>query len=360
VVEVCITVCVHFIRWISMSDVPDPARFYLGIDLGGTNIKSGVVDDSGRVLSAVSLPTQADRGPNVGLDNLAEVGRRAVEASGVSWDQITGVGLGSPGTMDIKAGMLLQPPNLPGWDNLPIRRLLADRLKKPTVFQNDGNAAAYGEHWTGAGKGAHSLVMFTLGTGIGGGIVIDGSILEGEHSHGAECGHIVIDMENARQCSCGAYGHLEAYASATSLVKRAREALAQNHQPSRLRDGDPAAITSQTIAEAAAAGDDLARRLMRDTAHYLAVGAVTLMHTIDPDLVLFGGGMINAGESLLADIRESVHRMAFPIPAAKTRIEYAQLGGEAGLVGAAGWARKVLSQSSPSSLSSQTRPLSSS
>ena len=323
-----------------------PTPFYLGIDLGGTNIKSGVVDDNGRVLSTISVATQADRGPQVGLDNLADAGNRAVEASGLGWDQIAGVGLGSPGTMDLKAGMLLEPPNLPGWDNLPIRQLLSERLKKPTVLQNDGNAAAFGEYWTGAGKNVHSLVMFTLGTGIGCGIVIDGLILEGRHSHGAECGHIIIQMENARQCSCGAYGHLEAYASATALVKRAQEALAQEEEPSRLREVDPGSITSRAIAEAAAAGDTLARRLMRETAHYLAVGAVSLMHTIDPDLVLFGGGMINAGESLLEDIRGDVRQMAFPIPAAKTRIEFAKLGEEAGFVGAAGWARKVLSRPS--------------
>ncbi|MGP0068181.1 MAG: ROK family protein [Isosphaeraceae bacterium] len=323
-----------------------PTPFYLGIDLGGTNIKSGVVDENGRVLSTISVATQADRGPEVGLDNLAEAGNRAVEASGVGWEQIAGVGLGSPGTMDLKEGMLLEPPNLPGWDNLPIRQLLSERLKKPTVLQNDGNAAAFGEYWTGAGKDVHSLVMFTLGTGIGCGIVIDGLILEGRHSHGAECGHIIIQMDNARRCSCGAYGHLEAYASATALVKRAQEALAEGTEPSRLRDIDPETITSRAISEAAAAGDSLARRLMRETARYLAVGAVSLMHTIDPDLVLFGGGMINAGESLLEDIRRDVREMAFPIPAAKARIAFAQLGEEAGFVGAAGWARKVLSRPS--------------
>ncbi len=320
-----------------------PAPFhYLGIDLGGTNIKSGVVDDDGRVLSAVKIPTEAALGADAGLDRLAEAGRRAIAQSGLSWDRIAGVGLGSPGTMDLPAGMLLDPPNLPGWQNFPIRDRLADRLGKPVVFQNDGNSAAFGEYWTGAGRGVQSLVLFTLGTGIGGGFVIDGLIHEGRHSHGAECGHIIIEVEDGRICSCGAEGHLEAYASATALVKRAREALEQDDAPSRLRQLDPEAITSRTIAEAAAAGDALAERLMRDTARYLAVGAVSLMHTIDPDLILFGGGMINAGQPLLDEIRRNVRRMAFPIPAAKTRIEFAQLGEHAGFVGAAGWARKVL------------------
>jgi glucokinase len=329
-----------------MSAVSGPPPFYLGIDLGGTSIKSGVVDDQGRPLSWIRVETEAERGPEAGLDRLTEAGRRAVAASGIDWDQVAGVGLGSPGTMDIGAGMLLEPPNLPGWNNLPIRQLLSERLQKPTVLQNDANAAAYGEFWTGAGKDAHSLVMFTLGTGIGCGIVLDGLILEGRHSHGAECGHIIIQMENARPCSCGAYGHLEAYASATALVKRALEALEAGATPSRLRELDPEALTSRAISEAAEAGDELAGRLMRDTAHYLAVGAVCLMHTIDPDLVLFGGGMINAGESFLNAIRHDIRQMAFPIPAAKARIEYASLGEEAGFVGAAGWARRVLSRAS--------------
>jgi glucokinase len=329
-----------------MSAEDGPASHYLGIDLGGTNIKSGVVDDDGRVLSSVSVPTEALQGAKAGLDHLAEAGHRAVEASGVPWDRIAGVGLGSPGTMDIQAGLLLEPPNLPGWENMPIRDLLAERLGKPTVLQNDGNAAAFGEYWTGAGKGAHSLVMFTLGTGIGGGVVIDGRIHEGRHSHGAECGHIIIEMDGGRICSCGQVGHLEAYASATSLVKRAHEALDRDDQPSLLRRLDRAAVTSRAIAEAAAAGDALADRLMRETARYLAVGAVTMMHTVDPDLILFGGGMINAGRPLLDEIRRNVRAIAFPIPAAKTRIEFAELGDEAGFVGAAGWARKVLNPAS--------------
>ena len=313
--------------------------FYLGIDLGGTNIKSGVVDDAGRPMSSVSLETDADRGPTVGIHNLAEAGRRAVTASGLSWDQITGVGLGSPGTMDLSQGMLLEPPNLPGWNQLPIRDLLAKELVKQTVLQNDANAAAYGEYWAGAGRNTRSLVLFTLGTGIGCGIVEEGRIVEGRHSHGAECGHIIIQMDQGRQCSCGAFGHLEAYASATALVKRAIEALEADTSHSLLRKIPPDDLTSRAINEAANEGDSLARRLMRETAHYLAVGAVCLMHTIDPDIVLFSGGMIAAGPPFLEEIRNDIKAMAFPTPAKSCRVEYAELGGDAGFIGAAGCAR---------------------
>jgi glucokinase len=329
-----------------MSAVPRSSPFCLGIDLGGTNIKSGVVDDAGHALSSVSLETHAELGPEAGLDNLVAAADLAVRESGLGWDQIAAVGLGSPGTMDLELGLLLEPPNLPGWINMPIRQQLSDRLKKPTVLQNDANAAAYGEYWVGAGKGTRSLVMFTLGTGIGCGIVVDGVIIEGRHSHGAECGHIIIQMHNARQCSCGAFGHLEAYASATALVKRALEALGSDDIPSSLRALEGDELTSRAISEAAEAGDHLAHRLMRETAHYLAVGAVCLMHTIDPDIVLFGGGMIAAGVPFLEDIRSDIRTMAFPVPAAHTRIEYAELGGEAGFIGAAGCARMALKRMS--------------
>jgi glucokinase len=319
---------------------------FLGIDLGGTNIKSGVVDDEGRVLSSISLKTQPEHGPVVGLDHLVAAGEQAVAHSGIDWEQIAFAGLGSPGTMDIDAGMLLEPPNLPGWDNLPIRRLLSERLGKPVVLQNDANAAAYGEYWAGAGKNTRSLVMFTLGTGVGGGIVIGGTILQGRHSHGGELGHLIIEAKNGRRCSCGGYGHLEGYASATSLVQRTIEALQASADPSVLRSIKTGELSSRVISEAAQAGDALGLRLMRETAHYLAVGAVSAMHAIDPDIVVFGGGMIAAGIAFLEDIRAGVRAMAFPVPAAHTRIEYAQLGSDAGFIGAAGCARAELKRNS--------------
>ncbi len=316
--------------------------FFLGIDLGGTQIKAGVVDDKGRKIHAIDpIPTEAARGPEVGLDNLAEAGRKAVEGSGIEWDAIAGVGLGSPGTMDIRAGKLLDPPNLPGWTDWPIRQRLAERLGKATVLQNDANAAAYGEYWVGAGRDVRSLVMFTLGTGIGCGIVDEGRIVEGRHSHGGESGHIIVQMDGGRTCSCKKTGHLEAYASATAVVERAVEAIASEPGSALARLHARKELSSKSISDAAEAGDPLALRLMDETARYLAVGATSLMHTIDPDLVLFGGGMIAAGPGFLAAIRSYIQQLAFPIPARETRVDYAGLGGDAGFIGAAGCARIV-------------------
>ncbi len=322
-----------------MNDEVRRPPYYLGIDLGGTFIKSGVVDDDGQPFASLSLETNAHLGAEAGLKSLAEAARRAVAASKLDWSQIAAVGLGSPGTMDIHSGMLLEPPNLPGWENLPIRDLLGQMLGKPTVLQNDANAAAYGEYWAGTGRNAQSMVMFTLGTGIGCGIVENGRIIEGRHSHGAECGHIIIQMENGRRCSCGQYGHLEAYASATAVVKRVEEALERGERSTLRQYYEAGTLTAANVDMEADRGDEMARRLMRETAHCLAVGAVSLMHTIDPDLVVFGGGMIAAGMEFLDAIRADIRAMAFPTCAAKTRVEYAELGGDAGFIGAAGCAR---------------------
>src|SRR5438094_5494168 len=199
---------------------------YVGLDVGGTSMKGGVVDDAGRPLSAVSLPTEAQRGQEFGLERMCETIRQAVAAAELRLDQIAAIGVATPGTMDIPAGIILDPPNLKPWRNVPVRDHVHKVFKIPTAFQNDANAAAFGEFWAGAGRDIHSMVLFTLGTGVGGGIIIGDIVLEGEHSHGAELGHMKIEVTNPRQCGCGRWGCLEAYASATAVVSRAQEALA--------------------------------------------------------------------------------------------------------------------------------------
>src|SRR5438067_6016513 len=208
---------------------------YVGLDVGGTSMKGGVVDDDGRPLGSVSLPTEAYKGQQHGLQRMAETIRAAIQAARVPPEQIAAIGVATPGTMDIPAGIILDPPNLKPWQNVPVRQYVQDAFGVPTAFQNDANAAAYGEFWIGAGRDVHSMVLFTLGTGVGGGIVIGDMVLEGEHSHGAELGHMKIEMTNPRVCGCGRLGCLEAYASATAVVKRATEALAPRSVKSTLR-----------------------------------------------------------------------------------------------------------------------------
>jgi glucokinase len=313
--------------------------YFVGLDVGGSTMKGGVVDDTGKPLSAINLPTEAERGQEFGLARMAETIRAATDAAGLTMDRIAAVGVATPGLMDIPAGIILDPPNLRPWKNVPVRQHIADRFGLPTAFQNDANAAAMGEFWAGAGRTASSMVLFTLGTGIGGGIVIDGKVLEGRHSHGAELGHIAIEMTHPRLCGCGRRGCLEAYASATAVVQRTREALAHEPGCSALRQLKE--LTAKSIFDAA--GEDaIARRIVEETAHYLAVGAVTMMHTIDPDLVVFGGGMISAGPGFLGLIRKHIHLLAFPIPAERTEVRYAELGADAGFIGAAACGRQLL------------------
>jgi glucokinase len=273
----------------------------------------------------------------------------AAEEVGVDRNRIVAAGLGTPGTMDIPAGMLLQPVNLKGWDMFPIRDRLAAHLGMHVTFANDAGAAAYGEFWVGSGRDYRSMVLFTLGTGIGCGIIIDGFSIDGEHSHGAECGHIIIDYrDDAPTIPTGQRGHLEAFASATALIRRTHEALDAGRASSladrRLR-GDE--ITPLVVAEEAEEGDALSLEIIMDTARFMGIGVVTLMHTIDPAAVVLGGAMTfgghesELGRKFLARIREEVKRRAFPTLAANTVIDYAQVGGDAGFIGAAGLAREA-------------------
>jgi glucokinase len=320
------------------------SAYYVGLDVGGTTMKAGVVDDSARPLSAVSLPTEAHRGQEFGLQRMGETMCQAVAAAGLTLDRIAGLGVAVPGMLDIPAGTILFSPNFQTWKNVRVREHIEKAFGKPTAFQNDANAAAVGESWAGAGRGVASMVLFTLGTGVGGGIVLDGKVLEGRHSHGAELGHMKIEMSRPRRCGCGRDGCLEAYASATAVVKRTHEALNEQPGSSSLHDLLRVAgeLTARDVFAAAAQGDELAGRMVEETAFYLAVGAMNLMHAIDPDMVVFGGGMTAAGEGFLERIRQHVRELAFPVPAERTEIRYAQLGTDAGFIGAAGCARQVV------------------
>jgi len=321
--------------------------FFVGLDLGGTSIKVGLVDDQGRSLSWHSIPTATEKGPEDAARRMGEAVLKAIADAGLKPEQVGRVGLGSPGTMDIPAGMLINPVNLKGWDNFPIRDRVSHHAGLPVSFTNDAAAAAYGEFWIGSGQDFHSLVLLTLGTGIGCGIIIGDLSIDGENSHGAECGHIIIDCaENARLCGCGQSGHLEAYASATAVIKRTQELLDQGRKTSIAdrvkKDGG---LTPKLIAEEAEKGDALATEIVMETARYLGIGVVSLMHTIDPNGVLLGGAMTfggngtELGRQFLARVKQEVKRRAFPVLAARTGIDFALLGGDAGYIGAAGIAR---------------------
>ena len=320
---------------------------YVGLDVGGTTMKAAAVTDAGQPLSEPAvMDTHPERGQIAGLETMCETIRRAIAAAKLNLTDIAAIGVATPGLMDIKAGLILDPPNLKPWKNVPVRDHIQKAFNKPTIYQNDANAAAYGEFWVGIGQEAKSMVLFTLGTGVGGGIILGDVIVEGEHSHGGELGHLRIDRPDCgRLCGCGARGCLEAYASATNVVKRAREDLAAWRGETQLRkfytanDDD---FTSKDVFDLAEAGDALALQIVDDTAYYLALGACAVIATVDPEMIVFGGGMVAAGEWFREKIEAHVRRFGLPFPTKSVKVKFASLGSDAGFIGAAGCARLAM------------------
>jgi len=322
--------------------------FFVGVDVGGTNIKIGLVDATGQTLAYQSIRTEQDKGAEDACGRIADVVRQLVDQAGIAADGVVRVGLATPGPQDIPSGMILRPGNLPGWWDFPIRDRLSKRLGLPVTFANDANAAAYGEYWLGAGAQFHSMVLLTLGTGVGGGIIIGDMLIEGAHSCGGECGHAIVDArDDAPADSAGIRGSLEAYANASALIDRVTEAI-ENGEVSSLAERRQAGerITPLVVAEEAERGDKLAHRAIMVTAHWLAIGIVTFVHTIDPDAVVLGGAMTFGGAShplgreFVQQIRDEAKRRMLPPLRDKVQIEFASLGGDAGYIGAAGLARQ--------------------
>jgi glucokinase len=321
--------------------------FYVGLDVGGTNIKIGIVDDAGQTLAYESIPTEQDKGAEDACERMGAVVKKLIAENNIDRKDLARAGIATPGPMDIAKGMILRPGNLPGWWDFPIRDRVSHHVGMPVSFANDANAAAYGEFWSGAGKQFHSLVLLTLGTGIGGGIIIGDTLVEGEHSCGSECGHILINpADDAPMDSLGKRGSLESYTNATAVVDRALAALGSVTVTSlakRRAAGEE--ITPRVIAQEAEKGDEVARRVIMETAHWLAIGIVTFIHTIDPDAVVLGGAMTFGGydtaigRAFLQRIRDEVRPRILEPLRDTVRIEFASLGGDAGYIGAAGLAR---------------------
>lgn len=335
---------------------------YVGLDVGGTTMKAAVVDDSGRAFHPVSLDTNSERGQTAGLHTMTATIEAAVEAAGLKMAEITAIGVATPGLMDIAAGLILDPPNFPGWKNVPVREHVEKAFGKPTAYQNDANAAAFGEKWVGAAKGARSMVMFTLGTGVGGAVVIGDRVVEGEHSHGGELGHLRIDLpDRGRRCGCGARGCLEAYASASSVVERARDELAAWRGHTELKRYQTVfddQFNAKVIFDLAASGDECARKVVDDTAYFLALGACATIAAVDPEVIVIGGGMAKSKE-FLAKVDEYVRRFGLRYPTATdeyakalgrsdlpqpVKVVFAELGETAGYIGAAGCARMLVAR----------------
>lgn len=313
-------------------------RFVLGLDIGGTKLAAGVVDRAGRTRSFLVRPTGNGRDPDAVLADLVALGRRAVADSGVAWENVGAVGIGCGGPLDTERGVLVAPPHLAGWRDVPVTSIAERELGRPAYVENDATAAASGEHRYGAGAGARNMVYLTISTGVGGGVVIDGRLYRGARGNGGELGHVTIDW-NGRLCrSCGRRGCLEAYVSGTSIAERAAEALPPG---SALAGLDR--LTAADVSAAARAGDEHAARIWAGTTDALGCGLTSIVNLFEPELVVLGGGVTRAGEQLLAPVRAQVARQAMA-PAGQARIVTAGLGDRVGVVGAASFVYERLGQ----------------
>jgi len=317
-------------------------KWIIGVDLGGTNIGVGVLPidgGSGDVLALRSETTEAQRGAKFVVDRINAMVQEAredvISEFGGAMDDFAGVGIGSPGPLDRKSGIVINTPNL-GWRNFPLRDLISNASGLPAVLDNDANCATYGEWWLGAARNVDTLVGLTLGTGIGGGIVLNGEIFHGVSDAAGEIGHMTIEA-NGRKCKCGNYGCLEAYASGPAIAARAVEGVeagADSLLPdlvnSRLED-----ITAATVYEAVVLGDPYANDVMRETAKFLGAGVANMINILNPAMIVIAGGVTKAGDHLFIPLRAEARKRAFRSAMDACQIVSAQLTGTAGVIGAA-------------------------
>lgn len=313
-------------------------RHIVGIDLGGTNIVAGCVAEDGTSIHGVhSVPTGAEGGPDAVVQRIIAVARESIAdtRSQVAGAEIIGLGVGAPGPLDTRSGIVLLTPNL-GWVNMPLRQRLQDGVGLRTALDNDANCAVLGEWWMGAARGTRHALGLTIGTGIGGGIIIDGRLYHGASDIAGEIGHMTIDA-NGRRCKCGNYGCVEAYASGPNIALRAVEAI-ESGSVSSLSSyvgGDLRQITAQTVYQAAQAGDELALEVVKDTAKFLGAAVGSLINIFNPEAVVIVGGVTLAGENLFEPLRREVSRRAFKPAVQVCRIVPGELTGVAGVYGAA-------------------------
>ncbi len=303
-------------------------NIFLGLDIGGTTVKAALVTESGEILHKHEFPTNA----NAGLDDFCERTYQAlslgVKESGCSLQDVRGVGVGIPGPVDLNTGTVIEAVNL-GWTNVPVVKLLKDRLGLPVALENDANVAALGEAWRGAGSGSESALCVVVGTGVGGGIVLNGHLYRGAHGGAGEIGHLMV-LRDGPLCNCGNHGCLETLASATAIIREAKNAQTRGEIPAnRVISG------AQDVFALADAGNLAARKVITDAAEWLGYGLGLAACTLNPEVIVLGGGVSRAKDALLLPVREAFARYVFPVIRDDSRIELATLGNDAGVIGSA-------------------------
>ena len=303
----------------------------IGVDIGGTNIKIGTLRHDGTVLASEHIPTRADAGPEQAVRRLADVLRRRMQEQQIELRELRALGVASAGLVDPERNVVVNSPNLRSWEMFPLAERLQEVTGADVHVENDVNAMAYAEWRCGAGRGTRNLVCLTLGTGVGGGLVLDGRLYRGARGAAGEVGHMSVDVDGPA-CTCPSRGCLERFVGTAGILERAVRKLAADARPSRLRGGD---LDPQRVSAAAEAGDALAAEVLQETGELLGMGLVNLVHIFNPERIVVGGGVAQAGSRLLDPARAMIRRHAMTLPGSMVSVVPAELGNDAPLVGAA-------------------------
>ena len=308
----------------------------LAVELGGTKIIAAIISDQGQVMARERYLTLADEGPQSVISRILSAIDHLLSLRKIVSSQLNSISIAAAGAIDFEKGLVTSSPNLPGWCNIPLRDMVKEKYRVSTFLINDASAVALGEHHFGAGKGVNNLILLTLGTGIGGGIIINGKLYAGPCGSAGEIGHMTVDV-NGPRCSCGNIGCLEMLVSGTAVSREAIRRIRQGERSSltKIVEGEIENITAEKIGVAAQDGDSLALEVILKAANYLGVGMVNLVNIFNPEMIIVGGGMARMGNLLLNPARQVVGERAFQLPAQAVRIVPAQLGDDAGVLGAA-------------------------
>lgn len=308
----------------------------IGIDVGGTNVKIALVDKSGKIIYSNSVPTYAKMGYEYTVNNIKQAIKDLMKETNTIAKDIDGIGFDFPGQVDYKTGVVKLAPNIPGWVNVPIAQMIEEEFHIPTRIDNDVRCAALGEMKFGAGQGCENFVCITVGTGIGSGLVVNGQLVRGASNAAGEIGHIKLQMKDGLICGCGDTGCLEAYASGPSIVAMAQDYI-KGGKSTKFREmaaAEGGEITPYMVAKAAEAGDPVAKRIFAIVGEYIGIGLTSVINLLNPEKVIIGGGIAEAGDLLLDPIRKTIKERAMVVAGSAVEIVPAQLGNSAGVIGA--------------------------
>lgn len=310
------------------------SKVVIGVDLGGTKINTGIIDEKGRIIKSIKVPTLANEGPYPVIDRIKKSIYNVLKEANMKLEDTSGIGIISPGPIDSDKGLVVNPSNLPGWDHIPIVNLLKEEFKLPVMLDNDANAAALAEHLFGSGRGLKNFVYITVSTGIGGGVIIDGKLYRGTNSNAAEVGHMTIDY-NGPKCNCGNFGCFEAFASGTGLARFAKGAVQEGRETLIKELAGENEITAQHVFEAAIQKDPVALELVDKEAFYLGVGISNIVTFANPQKIALGGGVSKQWDMFYNKMMETINERTLKPMIDVCQIVKSELGDDIGILGAA-------------------------